>query len=123
MSQFTCIVAFNDFDYSISLCYHNTFNLRVVIQLNGDGISSAQAQELANLLSDQSSSLTLEIVEVTVSDSGSDDDGEILSSPAVIGIAVGASVVGLVLILLLSAILVACIVNRNRRIHRQDKYR
>lgn len=91
--------------------------------MNGDSISAAQAQELASLLSDQSSAFTLEIVEVTVSDSDSDDSGALLSSPAIIGIAVGASVIGLVLILLLSAILVMCLVNRNRRTRRQDKYR
>ena len=91
--------------------------------MNGDSISAAQAQELASLLSDQSSAFTLEIVEVTVSDSDSDDSGALLSSPAVIGIAVGASVLGLMLILLLSGILVMCIVNRKSRTHRQDKYR
>ena len=94
-----------------------------MIQLSSDGISAAQAQELANLLSDQSSTLTLEIVEVTVSDDDDgDDSGAALSSPAIIGIAVGASVVGLILILLLSAILVVCIVNRSRQTHSREKY-
>ena len=91
--------------------------------MNGDSISAAQAQELASLLSDQSSAFTLEIVEVTVSDSDSDESGALLSKSAIIGIAVGASVLGLVLVILLSAILVMCIVNRNRHTRRQDKYR
>lgn len=120
----------------MALCIHNRLiiyiaclyffsHYRVVIQLNGDSISAAQAQELASLLSDQSSALTLEIVEVTVSDSGSDsdDDGALLSSPAIIGIAVGASVLGLVLIILLSAVLVVCVVSRNGQTCRQEKYR
>ena len=120
----------------MALCIHNRLiiyiaclyfflHYRVVIQLNGDSISAAQAQELASLLSDQSSALTLEIVEVTVSDSGSDsdDDGALLSSPAIIGIAVGASVLGLVLIILLSAVLVVCVVSRNGQTRRQEKYR
>ncbi len=95
---------------------------RVVIQLNGDSISAAQAQELASLLSDQSSAFTLEIVEVNVSES--DDSGTpLLSTPAIIGVAVGAGVIGLVLIILLSAILVVCITNKNRRTRHQDKYR
>ena len=96
---------------------------RVVIQFNGDSISAAQAQELASLLSDQSSAFTLEIVEVNVTESESDDNGALLSTPAIIGIAVGASVLGLVLIILLSAILVVCVVNKNRGTRRQDKYR
>ena len=106
--------------------YHHTCissDNRVVIQLSGDSISAAQAQELASLLSDQSSAFTLEIVEVTVSDGDSDDSEALLSSPAIIGIAVGASVIGLVPIFLLSAILVMCLVNRNGRTRRQEKYR
>ena len=97
-------------------------DIRVVIQLSSDGISAAQAQELANLLSDQSSALSLEIVEVTVSDDDGDGSGA-LSSTAIIGIAVGASVIGLTLILLLSAILVVCIVNKSRQNRSQEKYR
>ena len=91
--------------------------------MNGDSISAAQAQELASLLSDQSSAFTLENVEVNVMESESDDSGAPLSTPATIGIAVGASVLGLVPIILLSAILVVCIANKNRQTHRPDKYR
>ena len=50
--------------------------------LNGDSISAAQAQELASLLSDQSIIFTLEIVEVNVTKSESDDSGAPLSTPA-----------------------------------------
>ena len=91
--------------------------------MNSDSISAAQAQELASLLSDQSSAFTLENVEVNVMESESDDSGAPLSTPATIGIAVGASVLGLVPIILLSAILVVCIANKNRQTHRPDKYR
>jgi uncharacterized protein (DUF2062 family) len=66
----------------------------------------------------------LEIVEVNVRESESDDSGApLLSTPAIIGVAVGAGVIGLVLIILLSAILVVCVMNKNRRTRRQDKYR
>ena len=90
--------------------------------MSGDGISAAQAQELASLFSGQSSAFTLEVVEVTVSDTDA-SDSEALSSPAIIGIAVGASVVGLIVTLLLSVILVMCITNRGRQTRSQDKYR
>ena len=73
----------------------------IVIQLSSDSISAAQANELARLLSEGSGAFTLKIVEVTVSD---DDDG-VLSGPVIIGIAVGAGVIGLILIILLLACL------------------
>ena len=69
------------------------------------------------MLSDQSSAFTLENVEVNVTESESDDSGAPLSTPATIGIAVGASVLGLVPIILLSAILV-CVANKNKLIAR-----
>ena len=93
----------------------------MVIQLSGDSISSAQAEELANLLSEESGSFTLEIVEVTVSDED-DTEAKVLSDPVIIGIAVGASVIGLILVLLLTAILVMCVVNRRSK-YKHNKYR
>lgn len=98
------------------------FTYRVVIQLSSDGISAAQAEELANLLSEESGTFTLEIVEVTVVSDESGSDSDVLSKPAIIGIAVGSSVFILVLIILLSAILVMCMKNKSMN-HKQDTYR
>ena len=87
--------------------------------MSSDGISSAQAEELANLLSEQSGAFTLEIIEVTAVSDESDSDSVVLSTPAIIGIAVGGSVIVLVLVVLLSGIFVMCM--KNRRVDR--KYR
>lgn len=92
-----------------------------MIQLSGDGISAAQAQEIAALFNQVSAAFGVDVVDVTVRDN-EDDDNRVLSQPVIIAISVGAGVAGLVLVLLLSATLAACFVRRNTR-RTQGKYR
>lgn len=94
---------------------------RVVIRLSGDGVSSDQAQELASLFGDVSGDLGVDVVEVTVRDNGEVETGE-LADIVVIGISVGASVLGLLLVVLLSATVV-CVVRRCTYRRQQTKYR
>ena len=99
------------------MCKCGVLTCSVILEVSSDGISPAQAEELANLLSEQSGAFTLEIIEVTAVSDESDSDSGGLSTPAIIGIAVGGSVIALFLVVLLSAVLVMCM--KNRRVDRK----
>lgn len=92
-----------------------------MIQLNGDGISSDQAQEIASLFSDVSGAFGVDVVEVTVMDNEDVDSGQ-LADIVIIGISIGATVIGLLLIVLLLVSLV-CIMRQFTKGRRRAKYR